>query len=337
MSWLELHYVERLGQNLPHFKKISNTLYKFPCPNCLDWSDSKRKYVCVCYVYSNQSHEGILCHRCSYSHSLPNLIRDLDSSLFHSYLIDKLKESGKFKEPVKEVSFIKKIVNKMPDIPSIMSLPEQHFAKTYVRDRQIPMKFWDKLFYAERFMHLTNIIIPDKFNDYSLNLDEPRLFMPFFNESGDFHAFQGRTFKKFADPKYILVSLNENIPSVFGLDRVDWTKDVIVTEGPIDSLFLDNAIAAVGGNLVSKLESFDKSKIIIAFDNEPRSVFLKRKIERAIVLGYRVVIWPSNVIDKDINQMIKGGMSASDIENIIRINTYKGLSARAMLSEWKKV
>ena len=36
------------------------------------------------------------------------------------------------------------------------------------------------------------------------------------------------------------------------LDRLDLNKPVMITEGPIDSLFLDNAIALAGADAVIK-------------------------------------------------------------------------------------
>ena len=46
--------------------------------------------------------------------------------------------------------------------------------------------------------------------------------------------------------RYILVKIEEDSPTVFGLDSVDLEKEVFVVEGPIDSLFLPNSIACAG-------------------------------------------------------------------------------------------
>ena len=57
---------------------------------------------------------------------------------------------------------------------------------------------------------------------------------------------------------------------IFGLERVNYTQHIFVVEGPIDSLFLDNCIAAGGADLT--LDSkIDPSKVTYIFDNEPRN------------------------------------------------------------------
>ena len=54
--------------------------------------------------------------------------------------------------------------------------------------------------------------------------------------------------------------------------------------------------------------------------------------------GYKVVIWPSNIEQKDINSMIvNGGFSEKDILNVLKNNTYQGLFAEIQLNKWKKV
>ena len=40
---------------------------------------------------------------------------------------------------------------------------------------------------------------------------------------------------------------------------------------------------------------------------------------------------------KDINDMILSGLSQDDLVDIITSNTYKGLSAKAKLTEYKKI
>ena len=81
--------------------------------------------------------------------------------------------------------------------------------------------------------------------------------------------------------RYLAFRLNKNAPMIFGLDQIKRNSrdSVYVVEGPIDSLFLDNAIA-VGGADFSKLESeVRKDKCIIVFDNEPRNREIVKKDE----------------------------------------------------------
>ena len=73
------------------------------------------------------------------------------------------------------------------------------------------------------------------------------------------------------------IMIDENMPKIFGLNTVDFTKQYYVVEGAIDSLFLNNAIAMAGadGNM-SGLEHSENC--IIVFDAEYRNkeiIFIK--------------------------------------------------------------
>ena len=46
------------------------------------------------------------------------------------------------------------------------------------------------------------------------------------------------------------------------------------------------------------------------------------------------MIWPQQVTEKDINDMILGG---KDPQKIIETNTYQGIQAKIKLTEWKRV
>jgi hypothetical protein len=102
-------------------------------------------------------------------------------------------------------------------------------------------------------------------------------------------------------------------------------------------MFISNSIATAGGDLISSLHEYDKSKLVIVYDNEPRSPFTIKKIDKARLLGYNVCIWPDNIDEKDVNDMVKSGMSPEYIKYIIDSNTYRDLAAKLALTNWSKV
>ena len=73
------------------------------------------------------------------------------------------------------------------------------------------------------------------------------------------------------------------------------------------------------------------------FDNEPRNREIVKNIEKAIEEDYNVVIWPSEIEEKDINDMIISGLTNVEITDIIHRNTFSGLQAKTQLSHWKKI
>ena len=118
---------------------------------------------------------------------------------------------------------------------------------------------------------------------------------------------------------------------VYGLDRIDKENPVYVTEGPFDSTFLSNAIAMCGSDV--DLSSLDY-QFIYVYDNEPRNQQIVDRISKQIEHGERVVIWPSNIRDKDINDMI---LSGHNVKDMVESNTYQGLEAKLKFTTWKRV
>jgi hypothetical protein len=133
--------------------------------------------------------------------------------------------------------------------------------------------------------------------------------------------------------------LDESKPKIFGLDTLERnSKDIYLLEGPIDSLFVDNAIAAAGGDLLSQVETLglQKEQIVVVFDNEPRNAEVVSKIEKSINAGYRTTLWPEYIEQKDVNDMILAGYTSDQIKNIIDSNTTSGLEAKLKFAIWRK-
>ena len=134
--------------------------------------------------------------------------------------------------------------------------------------------------------------------------------------------------------RYVTVRMDENQPLIYNLHSVDITKDVYVTEGPLDSLFLDNAVAA-GSSDLNKIEKYvPKDKMVLIFDNQPRKREIVNLISKAIDNNYRMVIWPENISKKDINDMILDGVAVKDI---INRNTFESLELKLEFTKWKKI
>ena len=126
--------------------------------------------------------------------------------------------------------------------------------------------------------------------------------------------------------------LQDEAPKLFGLDKIDDTKPIYITEGPFDSTFLENSVAMCGSDL--DIRSFGWSSYIWVFDNEPRNREIVKRISNTIDKGEQVIIWPKQVVEKDINDMALAG---HDIMSILESNTYSGLKAKVKFNTWKKV
>ena len=82
------------------------------------------------------------------------------------------------------------------------------------------------------------------------------------------------------------------------------------------------------------LECLETCDLIYVYDNEPRNKEIVSRIERCIRNDKRVVIWPNNIREKDINDMVLNG---HNVMNVLESNTYSGLNAQLKFTTWKKI
>jgi hypothetical protein len=76
---------------------------------------------------------------------------------------------------------------------------------------------------------------------------------------------------------------------------------------------------------------------VFIYDNEPRSKEIISFIEFFIDNGNKVVIWPQEIQQKEIGEMIESGMSKQYIQDIINERTFSGLKAKLEFNKWKKI
>jgi hypothetical protein len=273
--------------------------------------------------------------------SLKNLLKSVEPGLYNEYIIDMGLEKRTRSYANNDIAPLDKLVKKAPaftkkgspllSIDKISSLNSEHFVKKYINNRGIPGSKHYKLYYASKFNEWVNSLLPGKMPS---DKDEPRLVLPFIDSNGNVFGFQGRALRT-SSLRYITIMLDESMPKVFGLETVNFDKKYYVTEGPIDSLFLTNSIAMAGadGNITG-LSNVDNA--IFVYDNEPRNRQICQRMESCLDRGLRVCIWPKSINQKDINDMVLGGFSQAALELIIDENSYKGLSGKLELSNWRK-
>ena len=342
MDWIENKYLMLISSRLEKFKRKSGNVFNFRCPICGDSETHKNKTRG--YIYDKKGKSLFHCHNCNATMSLSNLIKSVDQPLYNEMQLEKLRgektpeqtDLESFVEKMKKPMFMKS--GPLKGLKKVSQLSPDHRVKKLVDARKIPTPYHAKLFSCPNFKNFTNSLVPNKFEKESLERDETRLLIPFFDANKNVHAYQGRAVGNSA-VKYITIILDDSVPKVYGLDTVNFNKPVYVTEGPIDSMFIDNSIATAGGDLVSALGSLhsSKSSMVIVYDNEPRSRDTIKKLDKAIMQGYNIVIWPENLEHKDINDMVLAGMSSEFITHILKTNTYRDLAAKLALTKWSKV
>lgn len=339
MSWVDQEFADRYAMSLLRYKKTSVNPFKINarCPICGDSQRDSHKARFHIYQHKTKDTLCVKCFNCDYSAYFNTFLKEQNESLYREYLLEKRKENL-FTLPKKESTPVKPKEEKIEGIQlkyctRIDQLPIDHPIVKYVIDRMIPKDKWNLLYFTTEWKKLVNHIKADTYQDDSA---EPRLVIPIYNGT-IIEAIQGRALLKRENQKYITIKHRYDSTKIYGTERVDSSKPVLITEGPLDSLFLDNAIAITGG-IVSPKEIDFKHKIWV-LDNEPRAKDTLKRIESLIKAGETILLWDKiSYKEKDINDMIKyGGATKEELMDYILNNAVSGLSAELRFSKYAKV
>jgi transcription elongation factor Elf1 len=322
MDFVDVKYINLISARFQKFKKIKNNLYNFRCPICGD--SQKNKSKARGYLYQVKNNTNFKCHNCGVNISFNNFLKQIDSVIYKQYTFEKFKDGKTGKNFTTDEPVFKFEAPKFKpklDLPKASSNPD---AKKYLESRKLNP---DKFYYTDQFKSWTNSL-KDVFDDTTK--DEPRIIIPLFYQN-TLVGFQGRALGS-SKIKYITVMLNDDAPKIYGLDEIEKDKTVYITEGPFDSTFISNAIALCGAD--GDVGKWGIGDCVWIYDNEPRNAEIHSRISRVIDRGEKVVIWPSFIKEKDINDMILSGL---DVQSVIESNTYSGLEAKLKFTTWKKI
>ena len=323
MDLVDSKYIGLVSSRLQKFKRVKSDLYTFRCPICGDSQKNKNKTRG--YLYPVKNNTNFKCHNCGASLSFNNFLKELDPTLHKQYTLEKFRDghTGKgFVVEAPKLEFSKPVFRKKLDLPKASEVP---VAKEYLEKRKLnPEKFY----FADKFKQWTN---SQKKTLDSIGRDECRIIIPMYGKDNNLIGFQGRSLVP-NSVKYITVMLDEEAPKIYGLNEVDDKLPVYVVEGPFDSTFVNNSVALCGSD--GDVRCLEGSSIVFVYDNEPRNREIVNRIGKCVSRGERVVIWPSVVLEKDINDMVLAGHNVMDV---IKSNTYSGLEAKIKFNNWKKI
>lgn len=334
MDYIDVKYINLLSPRLERFKKVKPNLYNCRCPLC---GDSKRnKTKARGYFYQVKNNTNYKCHNCGVNISLSNLLKEVDPVMQKEYVFEKFKETGtgsstKTKRPEDVLSqlksskpqFKKKVmVEEFKDLKNAFKVD---VSRHYLESRAINS---GEFYFVENFKEFINTFKPGTFDDTKFG--EPRIVIPLVRNN-KLIGVQGRAVS--TNPvKYLTIMFDEDAPKIYGLDRVDRKLPVFVVEGPFDSTFLPNSVALCGSD--GEVSDLEGSDIVFVYDNEPRNKEIVRRIGDTIEGGGKVVIWPPNVTQKDINDMV---LSGHNVVEVVNQNIYQGLQAKLKFTNWKRV
>ena len=324
MDIIDSKYIGLVSSRLQKFKRVKANLYNFRCPLCGD--SQKHKNKARGYFYQVKTNTNYKCHNCGASLSFNNFLKQIDTTLHKQYVMEKFKEGHaggrNFVVDEPKFEFKKPIFKKKLDLPKASDVS---IAREYLERRRLnPSKFY----FAQRFQEWVNT---QKQTFSNIVKDECRIIIPMYDTNSELIGFQGRSLGP-NSVKYITVMLNEEAPKIYGLDQIKTTKPIYIVEGPFDSTLVENSVAMCGSDI--DIRTFGWSDYIWVFDNEPRNREIVNRISKTINRGDKVVIWPPNIEQKDVNDMILRG---HNVMNVLESNTYSGLKAKIKFNYWKKI
>lgn len=335
--YIDLKYINFLSGRLPLFKRKGDYLFNFRCTICGDSSSKKSK--ARGYFYKVKNDMFMKCHNCSVSIHFGTFLKQTDQTLYSQYALERYADGAapnkahktpqfKFVEPVVEK---KSLIDELFD--RLDTLPEDHIATKYCHERKIPTDKFKSLYFIDNIKKIEQISESMK---NRIKGEEPRLVMPLYDNNLQLAGVTCRALGN-EELRYITVKIKQDELLVFGRESVNSKKHIYVTEGPIDSLFLPNAIAVIGTGF-NKLEllEYSKDNMTVIVDNQPRNKEVCKVIENLVEKDYNVVIWPQSLKEKDINDIVKAGKSLAHVQSLIDKNTFRGLQARANFYAWKR-
>ncbi len=309
-------YIERALSSLPiSYDKVNSGKYRFRCNVCGD-SPTKKYAKRAAIILSNKGglpHWVVTCFRpecelCGKPISAANwlflkfpdlydeLINEIKSisgdSEENKKLIESKKEEAFIRQKIREKKIIKERKEKedkdweeFKKFKSIRYKSELSIlAKKYCEKRKIPLNVIKNFMVCEE----------GRFNN--------RLIIPFYNKENKIIFWQGRSLLPDHEPKYLNSSII-NKP-LYNIDFIDINKPLVVFEGPIDSLFVENAVATTGANIsANSIEFLDNLKeVYYIFDNDSAGASATKKY---IEKGKNCFLWFKFLSDFKLSKKIK--------------------------------
>jgi len=340
MKYLDVKYLRLLSPQLSLFTDKGNDLFNFRCPIC---GDSERDRTRARgYVFPVENKLIFKCHNCGDARGMPGLLRAVDPRLADEYRMEKFEATHGRKRQVLDVEKLitpaplfqanspSKVLLALDGVSRLLDLPEDHEARQYMRGRKI-----DNL---NGLFHCADDIVLEKLSpayERRIRGGASRILLPFTDRTGNMVGLTGRAL----DPdalRYLHIKIDEDAPLIYGLDKWEPTTYTYVVEGQFDSMFLPNALAVGGSDLVKMTEIIDKHNTVFVFDNEPRNRENIKKMRKLVADGYSVCVWPNRIEQKDINDMVLAGAKPSSVKTVIDLNTASGLTAELAINDWSR-
>ena len=284
------------------------------------------------YLNKNRNWRYV-CHNCGKNESFYNFLEEIDKRLHSEYVFEKFANNKPEREEITQTVedfFDIKVNSNIKDVAlRIDDLKDDHKAKKYLLERKIPLPKIKELYYSGDINNLKKL-----FNGYEEIKfpTEDRIVIPVQDVQKNLIGVITRAISKKAQTRYLNM-VEKDKPLIYGLNNLRQASEKYVVEGPLDSMFLDNCVAAGGADLFKCVDVLDDNTVYI-FDNQPRNRDIVTRMQRMAGMNKKIVVWPDDIEEKDINDMVLNGL---DVMDTINKNTYRSLEALLYIGKWSKI
>lgn len=327
------YIVSKLYNNVRGVKvKNSNQIYNFSCPIC---NEGKSKTKRRGYYFVKDDY--FYCQNCQKSWSPINWIMEVEGITFKQVIREANDHDNTFNE------IIDKHIETPIEKPKQESLPYDSInlgdpiQLHYYKDSK---EVQNCLQYINSRRLNTAINRPKSFYlSLTDKIHKNRLCIPFFDANGKLIYYQTRALheKDAIIAKYLCKSGADR--SLYGIDHISPNIEYIFKfEGPIDSMFCYNGVAACGlslsENQVDQLDRYRLFDQVWILDNQLNNPEVVKKYSEVIERGEKIFFWPAEFKEfKDFNDIcIATERNVIPIEFILK-NTFSGMVAQLKLKE----
>lgn len=291
--------------------------YSARCDVCGDSSTNKSKKRLHLYRKTSYDEDSIKCFNCGYTGNMFSYIKNYHPEFYDSYKSERgFGALNKLKNDYLEV---RKIQPKTDVYTFTMPSEFIEFdtrAKDYVESRKIAIEALPEYYYSEGQVQLGDKVVHLK--DY--------LIIPLL--LGDkAYGFYSRSTK--TKTFYTYIPEQNTGYKVWNWFNISKKDTVYVFEAIFNALStnLPNSIACMGSDLPEeRLKELED--VVFLFDNDSTG---REKALKYALLGYKVFIYPNTILEKDFNDLLKGGYTKDGITDIIKANICSSISAIVQL------
>lgn len=314
---------------------IKDNKFNFRCNICSDSVKSKSKRRG--WIYQKNGKWFFHCFNCGNTLSFINYLKQYFPEFYFDFFkksFDKIDKTKIVNEQLKEKI---ELFKKFP-LVSCDKLQDDHKAVKYLISRKIPIDKFSLLYYSSDFTKFSNQLTNNRYENWKFTSE--RIVIPFYKRNKDIFMFQGRDLKENSSLRYLTVKIDVDYPKIYGLERIDYSKKIVISEGPFDSLFINNSCAFAGSDLCEEyiLKFFDKNQIIILMDLEPRNKEINDKVEKFLKNGFTICLLPKSLkkYGKDINDIfLNSSLTLDEINNMIHKNVINGDYGLLKFNMWR--